>query len=114
MLTFKCLIGGIYRDIKADQSVIINLPEIRQILKAKENKAKQSMLYFLENQSHFAELLKLNEKERTEKVKELRAEIDEITIVEKENERKTPLYRIKQEKEMDKKSWSNYQYLMRI
>ncbi|HNV61458.1 MAG TPA: hypothetical protein PKN54_00800, partial [Candidatus Cloacimonas acidaminovorans] len=82
MLTFKCLIGGIYRDIKADQSVIINLPEIRQILKAKENKAKQSMLYFLENQSHFAELLKLNEKERTEKVKELRAEIDEITIVE--------------------------------
>lgn len=114
MLNFKALIGGVYRDIKTDQSVILGIPEIRQILKAKETKMAQSRLYFLQNKGHFDDLMNINEKERAEKIKELKKEIDEITIIEKESYKKAPLYLIKQEKEQDKGSWKHYQYLMRV
>lgn len=108
------MIGGIYKDIKADQSCLLLIPEIRQMLKAKQTKAEQQRLYFLENQAHFSDLLNLNENERKEKAKEIRKEIDKITIMEREMESKSPLYRIKEEKQIDKKSWKNYNFLMRV
>ena len=98
------LVNVFNKKIEIRENELIDLlPELKQHLKIKEINLKRHQLYYLKNKSNFENI--------KQTIDELQKEMDEIDRQEMEGWRKSPLYLIKQEKKIDKKSWGNYKWL---
>ena len=103
-MLLKIELKELNRIIEVETDLLIEiLPELRQHLNAKEINLKRHQLYYLKNKSNFENI--------KQTIDELQKEMDEIDRQEMEGWRKSPLYLIKQEKKIDKKSWGNYKWL---